>query len=139
MLFFLFKSYLHPILIRPYYSYYNFKKYFVLDLVNALHNFVFQKTEEFNRKIYGTLLQSLRQPDTISKVKNDWLAALSNQNGGHEQNSSINAETAWSGIYHALIHSPALEALLRLEHSYSVAMKDLVKEKTDAMEAIRNR
>ena len=59
--------------------------------MNALHNFVFQKTEEFNRKIYGTLLQSLRQQDTIRKFKNDWLAALSNQSSGRDQNSSINA------------------------------------------------
>ena len=85
------------------------------------------------------MLESLEQPDIIKKLKIDWATVLSSQNSQHDKNSSINVETAWSDVYHALIHSPALEALLRLEHSYSVAMKDLVREKTDAMEALRNK
>lgn len=48
-------------------------------------------------------------------------------------------DSTWSDIYHKLIHSPALEALLQLECSYSMAMKDVVKKKDDALKELREK
>lgn len=42
-------------------------------------------------------------------------------------------------MYHKLIHSPALETLLNLEHSYSLAVGELVHERDKALHDLQIR
>lgn len=86
-------------------------------------------------------MESLKDTNTKPKLLNDWLTALSLKEQKEEkvERQSIHLDTAWSDIYHALIHSSALEALLQLEHSYSVAMKDLVRQKNEELKELQNR
>lgn len=42
-------------------------------------------------------------------------------------------------MYHKLIHSPALETLLNLEHSYALAVGDLVQERDKALNNLQIR
>jgi len=111
------------------------------DLFRSLGIFTQQKTEEFNKKVHSNLLESLKDRNTKPKLLNDWLTALSlkERKEGKVERQSIHLDTAWSDIYHALIHSSALEALLQLEHSYSVAMKDLVRQKNEELKDLQNR
>ena len=48
-------------------------------------------------------------------------------------------EQVFSEVYHALIHSPALETLLNLEHTYALAMGGIVEEKQRDMEHLESR
>ena len=38
-------------------------------------------------------------------------------------------EEKFSKVYHTLIHSPALDTLLNLEHTYSLTVEDLLKQR----------
>lgn len=46
--------------------------------------------------------------------------------------AKVEAETQeekFSKVYHALIHSPALDTLLNLEHTYSLTVEDLLRQR----------
>ena len=97
------------------------------DLMHSLETFVNQKTKEFNNKIKKNLFANLEDTGKKERLAKLWI------NSFNEVQSSgvldINYDSSWSEIYHKLIHSPALEALLQLEYSYSMAMKDMVTKR----------
>ena len=41
----------------------------------------------------------------------------------------LSNESVFSEVYHALIHSPALETLLNLEHTYAISVEDVVSQR----------
>lgn len=41
--------------------------------------------------------------------------------------------------YHKMVHSPALETMLQLEHSYSTTVRHKAKEKKNCMQALSER
>ena len=41
----------------------------------------------------------------------------------------VTNELVFSEVYHALIHSPALETLLNFEHRYALAMRHITEER----------
>lgn len=49
------------------------------------------------------------------------------------------AEVTFSDVYHKLIHSPALETLFQLEHTYSMAMEELCESLQSAKQAMKER
>ncbi len=42
-------------------------------------------------------------------------------------------------VYHKLIHSPALETLLQLEHTYALAVLEMCNARDNAMELMQKR
>ena len=61
----------------------------------------------------------------------------------HSEYSTIEegneAEVTFSDVYHKLIHSPALETLFQLEHTYSMAMEELCVSLQSAKKAMKDR
>ena len=49
------------------------------------------------------------------------------------------AEVTFSDVYHKLIHSPALETLFQLEHTYSMAMEELCESLQSAKQTMKER
>lgn len=49
------------------------------------------------------------------------------------------ADLQFSEVYHKLIHSPALETLLQLEHTYALAVLEMCKARDNAMEMMQKR
>lgn len=41
----------------------------------------------------------------------------------------VTNDQVFSEVYHTLIHSPALETLLNLEHTYALAVEDLTDQR----------
>lgn len=41
----------------------------------------------------------------------------------------VSQELQFSEVYHSLIHSPALETLLNLEHTYALTIDDLIQQR----------
>jgi hypothetical protein len=41
----------------------------------------------------------------------------------------ITNEQLFSEVYHSLIHSEALETLLNLEHTYAIAVEDIITQR----------
>ena len=48
-------------------------------------------------------------------------------------------EDTFPGIYHSLIHSSHLNTLLQLEHTYGIAIQDIMKARDNALEMLQKR
>ena len=53
------------------------------------------------------------------RLVQNWARCL-DKSETQKRNSGSGCDTTWSDVYHKLIHSPALEALLQLEHRYAI-------------------
>ncbi|XP_005104405.1 protein C12orf4 homolog [Aplysia californica] len=119
-------------------------KEFVARLVQA-HNLpcfavqdLEEKLEEFvNRE--NCSLQDKNAEDAIKKVKdgeinaddlvNQWLPAYTEELKLYSKPYEPSKDEKFAEVYHSLIHSPALETLLNLEHEYSLGVERLIKDR----------
>ena len=54
-------------------------------------------------------------------------------------NTQPASDADFPGVYHKLIHSPALETLLQLEHTYAMAVADVCKGWDNARSVLQER
>lgn len=81
-----------------------------------------------------------QQPEQIKDVVEAWTNAYSKEHISYQGKDDKNGdEIEFAIIYHALIHSPALETLLQLEHSYSVAVKGLMEQADIALNKLQKK
>ena len=112
---------------------------FFLELQRSLTSFVQQKMVEFNNETYTQIYNNLQVvPDYNKSLAKEWAKAYSLKQTDQGNSKSKN-DNSWSDIYHALIHSPALENLLQLEHSYTIAMKELTKQRDEDLKKLRDK
>ena len=99
------------------------------------------KTKELNNRKYHAAIDVIRQqPDQISSVVEAWTNAYSKEHINYQGKDDKNGdEIEFAVVYHALIHSPALETLLQLEHSYSVAVKELMEQADVALNKLQKK
>lgn len=45
-------------------------------------------------------------------------------------------EELFSTVYHKLVHSPALETMLQVEHSYALAVRELTGQRDEQLAAL---
>ena len=84
------------------------------------------------------MMEALKQDGYRDKQLHEWSKILSDDVMQKRRSQTFTIDSAWSDIYHALIHSPALESLLQLEHQYAVAMKDMVNQRDKALQDLTN-
>ena len=53
--------------------------------------------------------------------------------------SSPSSDAGFSEVYHKLIHSPALETLLQLEHTYAMAVDEVIKAWDNARDIMQKK
>lgn len=51
----------------------------------------------------------------------------------------ITNEDVFAEVYHNLIHSPALDTLLTLEHTYAITVGDLIWQRDKALKVMEER
>lgn len=73
--------------------------------------------------------------DPVSK----WAMLYRNEHAEFAQCMEMSDEKTFSQIYHTLIHSPALETLFQLEHSYAFAVSELLKGKKNAVDVLEKK
>ena len=52
---------------------------------------------------------------------------------------AVTNEQVFSEVYHSLIHSPALQTLLNLEHTYAMAVGELIEQRDVDLEHLKDR
>ena len=57
----------------------------------------------------------------------------------HARPEAVSNEVVFSEVYHALIHSPALETLLNLEHTYALAVGQVIQSRDKDLLHLDNR
>ena len=83
---------------------------------------------------------ALQQINSCSQsAAESWANAFTQEHANYSSASDKSEETAFSEMYHCLIHSAALETLLQLESTYAIAMDDLVSRKASAIGAMEEK
>ncbi len=82
-------------------------------------------------------------------IVNEWVSCFSENSmeyasaldarGGSLRDAVGRADLQFSDVYHKLIHSPALETLLQLEHTYALAVLEMCKARDNAMGMMQKR
>lgn len=97
--------------------------------VTVTQNFASQETQQLEKYLNNS------SGDTV----NEWAKLYRDEHAEFAQCMEMSDEKTFSQIYHTLIHSPALETLFQLEHSYAFAVSELLKAKKNAAEVLEKR
>lgn len=113
----------------------------ILELLVALERFVKSKTKALSNNLNHAVISNLKDaPDKVNEIADAWVNSYSKEHAKYQsQDDKSDDDIEFSNIYHALIHSPALETLLQLEHSYSVAVKDLLEQKDGVLDKLQKK
>lgn len=99
------------------------------------------KTKEFKNSLnHGTINSVKETPEKITDLLASWTNAYAKEHTKYQTQDNENGDDiSFAKIYHALIHSPALETLLQLEHSYSLAVREMLEQRKIALDKINQK
>ncbi|XP_075459196.1 ferry endosomal RAB5 effector complex subunit 3 isoform X2 [Ascaphus truei] len=110
------------------------------DLKKMLCQFVEEETikdydGEAERALDAVRLAAL----DVEQLADTWMKSYTDTTLEHAQPEETNWDEDFADIYHDLIHSPASETLLNLEHNYFVSISELLGERDVELKKLRER
>ncbi|XP_071831310.1 FERRY endosomal RAB5 effector complex subunit 3-like [Apostichopus japonicus] len=98
------------------------------DLFEEFQKFILTETSKLQDESSSGILKGLEGAahDKIGKIADQWGKAYTQECVGYTQDRDQKGSSDFTDLYHKLIHSSALEVLFNLEHTYSVAVQDVV-------------
>lgn len=110
------------------------------DLKNKLEKFMTEETNKLFDENSQNALQRLKNGDiNIDDVVTKWHNAFSEEVKRYAKPESVTEQQVFSEVYHSLIHSPALDTLLNLEHTYALTIEDLIQQRDKDLEYLDDR
>lgn len=110
------------------------------DLKSKLEKFVTEETNKLHDENSQKALQRLKNGDiNIDDVVTKWHKAFTEEVKCYSKPESLTEEQVFSEVYHGLIHSPALDTLLNLEHTYALTIEDLIQQRDKDLEYLEER
>ncbi|KAK3564667.1 hypothetical protein QTP86_024534 [Hemibagrus guttatus] len=110
------------------------------DLKNKLLAFIERETlEDFDREAEAALQKITNGEIDINKLSNLWAKAYSETTLEHARPEEPSWDEDFADVYHELIHSPASETLLNLEHNYYVSVSELISERDMELKKLQER
>ncbi|XP_021927005.1 protein C12orf4 homolog isoform X2 [Zootermopsis nevadensis] len=107
------------------------------DLQPALVKFVKEQTIKYYDDVSEKLIQSARSGDIdVEEVIKTWEKAFRQETVEYTEPQGATDEELFSTVYHKLVHSPALEAMLQVEHSYALAVRELTGQRDEQVAAL---
>lgn len=118
----------------------NLPCYIEEDLKNKLEKFMTEETNKLFDENSQKALQRLKNGDiNIDDVVTKWHNAFSEEVKRYAKPESVTEQQVFSEVYHSLIHSPALDTLLNLEHTYALTIEDLIQQRDKDLEYLDDR
>uniref|UniRef100_W5NIX9 FERRY endosomal RAB5 effector complex subunit 3 n=1 Tax=Lepisosteus oculatus TaxID=7918 RepID=W5NIX9_LEPOC len=110
------------------------------DLKDALCKFIEEQTiKDYDREA-ELALERLRTGDLdIDLLTSAWEKAYTETTLEHVRPEEPNWDEDFADVYHDLIHSPASETLLNLEHNYFVSISELISERDMELKKLQER
>ncbi|XP_064618656.1 protein C12orf4 homolog [Lineus longissimus] len=100
------------------------------DLSERLRDFVDQNTKQFYDKNSVEAIRKVQDGEVdVDNLVERWAKAFSQEVKEYAKPEEITNEQLFSEVYHSLIHSEALETLLNLEHTYAIAVEDIITQR----------
>ncbi|KAG9271959.1 hypothetical protein AMEX_G12901 [Astyanax mexicanus] len=110
------------------------------ELKDRLLAFIERETlEDYDREA-ETALQKLTNGEAdLNKLTNLWAKAYTETTLEHACPEEPSWDEDFADVYHELIHSPASETLLNLEHNYYVSVSELISERDMELKKLQER
>ncbi|KAL3877610.1 hypothetical protein ACJMK2_035304 [Sinanodonta woodiana] len=110
------------------------------DLSKSLEQFVTKETKVLNDENAEEAILKVKNGEIdVDKLVDSWTKAFTLEVKSFAQPEEISADQVFSEVYHTLIHSPALETLLNLEHTYAMTIGDLIHQRDQDLEYLEKR
>ncbi|XP_078409525.1 ferry endosomal RAB5 effector complex subunit 3 isoform X3 [Cetorhinus maximus] len=110
------------------------------DLKNSLDQFVDEETKKNYDKESEAALEKLKTNDVCTEqFINTWAKAYHETTLEYARPEEPSWDEDFADVYHDLIHSPASEALLNLEHNYFVRVSELISERDMELKKLQER
>ncbi|XP_028813640.1 ferry endosomal RAB5 effector complex subunit 3 [Denticeps clupeoides] len=110
------------------------------DLKSSLVNFIESKTiEDYDREAELALQRLTAGEVDLNTLTNAWAKAYSETTLEHSHPEEPSWDEDFADVYHELIHSPASDTLLNLEHNYYVRISELISERDMELKKLQER
>ncbi|KAK6319974.1 protein C12orf4 homolog [Coregonus clupeaformis] len=110
------------------------------ELKSTLSTFIESETIKDYDKEAELALQRLTTGEVdINQLTNTWAKAYSETTLEHARPEEPSWDEDFADVYHELIHSPASDTLLNLEHNYFVSVSELISERDMELKKLQER
>ncbi|XP_074791794.1 ferry endosomal RAB5 effector complex subunit 3 isoform X2 [Natator depressus] len=110
------------------------------DLKQSLSQFIEGESIKDYDKEAEAALEAVKSGDVdMHQLANAWAKAYSETTLEHARPEEPSWDEDFADVYHDLIHSPASETLLNLEHNYFVSISELISERDVELKKLRER
>ncbi|CAL8260270.1 unnamed protein product [Merluccius merluccius] len=110
------------------------------ELKRSLSAFVeMNALQDYEREAELALTRLTSGEVDINTLTNAWAKAYAETSLEHARPEEASWDEDFADVYHELIHSPASETLLNLEHNYSVSIAELIGERDMEIKKLQER
>uniref|UniRef100_A0A2C9JQK1 Uncharacterized protein n=1 Tax=Biomphalaria glabrata TaxID=6526 RepID=A0A2C9JQK1_BIOGL len=110
------------------------------DLEDKLEEFVAKETIQLHDKNADDAIQKVKTGEIDSDdLIRQWLPVYSQELKSYAKPYQLSKDEKFAEVYHNLIHSPALETLLNLEHEYSLGVDKLTRERDRDLQHLQDK
>ncbi|NWX85641.1 CL004 protein, partial [Nothoprocta ornata] len=110
------------------------------DLKQSLNKFIEEETIKDYDKEADMSLEVIKSGEVdINQLVDIWAKAYKETTLEYAKPEEISWDEDFANVYHDLIHSPASETLLNLEHNYFVSISELISERDVELKKLRER
>ncbi|XP_054433930.1 protein C12orf4 homolog [Pteronotus mesoamericanus] len=110
------------------------------DLKEALSQFIEEESlRDYDREAEASLEAVKSGEVDLHQLASTWAKAYAETTLEHARPEEPSWDEDFADVYHDLIHSPASETLLNLEHNYFVSISELIGERDVELKKLRER
>ncbi|XP_059968891.1 protein C12orf4 homolog isoform X1 [Mesoplodon densirostris] len=110
------------------------------DLKEALSQFIEEESLKDYDRDAEAALEAVKSGDVdLHQLASTWAKAYAETTLEHARPEEPSWDEDFADVYHDLIHSPASETLLNLEHNYFVSISELIGERDVELKKLRER
>uniref|UniRef100_A0A4W5Q0S7 FERRY endosomal RAB5 effector complex subunit 3 n=1 Tax=Hucho hucho TaxID=62062 RepID=A0A4W5Q0S7_9TELE len=110
------------------------------ELKSTLSTFIESETiQDYDREAELALRRLTTGEVDINQLTNTWAKAYSETTLEHARPEEPCWDEDFADVYHELIHSPASDTLLNLEHNYFVSVSELISERDMELKKLQER
>ncbi|XP_045410515.1 protein C12orf4 homolog [Lemur catta] len=110
------------------------------DLKEALRQFIEEESlRDYDRDAEASLEAVKSGEVDLHQLASTWAKAYAETTLEHARPEEPSWDEDFADVYHDLIHSPASETLLNLEHNYFVSISELIGERDVELKKLRER
>lgn len=111
------------------------------DLKEKLDAFIWKHTQDLYDRNVENKMEKIKTADqaAVDSLVDQWSKTFTQEVKRYAKEEDETQEEKFSKVYHTLIHSAALETLLNLEHTYSLTVEDLLRQRDADLSHLQQR